>query len=76
MEWGVRGTNDNTMRCSNWMLTYGYTRIIWSWERLKCLRRPQVCATLSLSVTPRRFWWVCIQIGPLWNISVAEDVQQ
>lgn len=36
---------------------------------VKCLRRPQVCATQSLSVTPRRYWGVCIQLGLLFGIS-------
>lgn len=36
---------------------------------VKCLRRPQVCATQSLSVTPRRSWGVCIQIGLLFRVS-------
>lgn len=35
-----------------------------------------VCATWSLSLTPRRSLGVCIQIGLLsWNISVAQYIQ-
>lgn len=59
------GGNDNMMRCSNWMLTYGYTRIVWSWDRLKCLRRPQVVRLSRCQSLHGALGGFCIHIGLL-----------